>query len=140
MEFIDRVDEKYQIFLLGADSDIPLCESIKEKSINKNITVLSGKLTMLESAALMESAVMNFVNDSSPLHLASSVNAPVTAIFCSTVTSFGFGPLSDDSVVIECEDKLPCRPCGLHGHKDCPERHFSCAENISVDLLLKRIK
>jgi heptosyltransferase-2 len=87
----------------------------------------------------MKSATMNFMNDSAPMHLASSVDAPTTAIFCSTVTSFGFGPLSNNSIVVETKEKLDCRPCGLHGHKECPKKHFKCAENININELLARI-
>ena len=94
---------------------------------------------MLQSAALMEGALMNYVNDSAPMHLASAMNAPTTAIFCSTIPAFGFGPLSDNCVVIESSQKLNCRPCGIHGSKFCPEKHFNCAEKISVKSLLKRL-
>jgi ADP-heptose:LPS heptosyltransferase len=44
----------------------------------------------------MKGAKMNYVNDSGPLHLASAMNAPITAFFCSTVPEFGFGPLSEN--------------------------------------------
>ena len=50
---------------------------------------------------LIKDAWMNFTNDSAPLHLASAMNAPVTVIYCSTVPRFGFGPLSDDSKIVE---------------------------------------
>jgi len=85
----------------------------------------------MESIALMKGAVRNHVNDSGPLHFASAVNAPVTAYFCSTVTDFGFGPLSDDSEVKEVTG-LACRPCGLHGKKECPEGHFKCGRELVV--------
>jgi heptosyltransferase-2 len=94
---------------------------------------------MLQSAALMKDARMNYTNDSAPMHLAASVNAPVTAIFCSTVTDFGFGPLSDNSHVAEIREPLECRPCGLHGHKECPRKHFRCAYEIDMNELLKRL-
>jgi len=101
---------------------------------------LSGKLTFMQSAALMRDAVMNFVNDSAPQHFASAMNAPVTAIFCSTVPAFGFGPLSDNSAIIETDEKLSCKPCGLHGFKSCPEKHFKCALTIRKEKILERIK
>ena len=33
---------------------------------------------------------------------------------------------------IETEEKLSCKPCGLHGYKACPKGHFKCGETISV--------
>jgi heptosyltransferase-2 len=82
----------------------------------------------------MKNAQMNYVNDSAPMHLASAVNAPVTAIFCSTIPAFGFTPLSDHSRVIETSEVLPCRPCGLHGYAKCPKGHFKCAETIEINV------
>ena len=79
----------------------------------------------------MQHAEMNYVNDSAPLHLASAVNAPVTAFFCSTVPEFGFGPLSDKSIIKQVGE-MSCRPCGLHGYKSCPLGHFDCAYKIKI--------
>lgn len=120
------------VYLLGAPEDHEICEWIKQNSNNKSITNLSGKLSFLESAALMKDAEMNYVNDSAPLHIASAMNAPVTAVFCSTIPAFGFGPLSDRSKIVETTEPISCRPCGLHGFKACPKGHFKCALTIDV--------
>ena len=98
--------------------------------MNSNVFNLAGSLTYLESAALMQNAQRNFVNDSGPLHIASAMNAKVTAFFCSTTTSFGFGPLSTDAKVIESNEELTCKPCGIHGHKICPKGHYKCGNTI----------
>ena len=82
---------------------------------------------------------MNYVNDSAPMHIASAMNAKTTAIFCSTVPSFGFGPLSDSAQIVETKLALDCRPCGLHGHKECPKGHFKCGFSIETEELLKQI-
>ena len=29
-------------------------------------------------------------------------------------------------LAIQIEENLDCRPCGLHGHKECPKGHFKC--------------
>ena len=136
IDFINQVPSGFMIYLLGAPVDIDPCEHIKQLSTNSNVMNLAGKLNLLASAALMKSASMNYVNDSAPMHLASAMNAPVCAVFCSTVPAFGFGPLSDKSYVIETEMKLYCRPCGLHGHKACPQTHYNCAKSIEVKRLL----
>lgn len=137
VDLINELKEKYTVILLGGPADRELCERIKKSSENSNVTNLAGKLNMLESAALMKHARTNFVNDSAPLHMASAVDAPVRAIFCSTVPEFGFGPLSPDSEIIQSKQDLKCRPCGLHGFRECPEGHFKCAKTIHMnDLLL----
>ena len=134
VELIDSLPHSLKIYLLGGPSDRDACEGIKEAASHSGVENVAGKLNFLESAAWMAAARMNFVNDSAPLHMASAVNAPVTAIFCSTVPAFGFTPLSDDSRVAETPLQLACRPCGLHGKAACPEGHFRCAE-IPVFLL-----
>ena len=99
-------------------------------SASKKIINLSGELGFLASAALQQKAVINYVNDSAPMHFCSAVNAPVVAIYCSTIPAFGFGPLSKNSFIVETQQKLSCRPCGLHGKKQCPLGHFNCAQTI----------
>ena len=99
-------------------------------SASKKIINLSGELGFLASAALQQKAVINYVNDSAPMHFCSAVNAPVVAIYCSTIPAFGFGPLSTNSFIVETQTQLACRPCGLHGKKQCPLGHFNCAQTI----------
>ncbi len=140
IDLINSFDPVYIIYLLGGKENVAECEIILSTVTNKNVKILSGKLSFLQSAALMKSAVMNYVNDSAPLHFASAVNAPVTAIFCSTVPAFGYTPLSDRSFIVETTEQLKCRPCGLHGYKACPLGHFKCAYTINTNQLVETIK
>jgi len=177
IDLIHKLPDHLTIYLMGAKSDVALCDEIIAASVypllggqggnqpivnrqsgivyplsggqgegthskletrNSKLVNLSGQLSFLESAALMKNARMNFVNDSAPLHFASAVNAPVAAMYCSTVPAFGFGPLSDISYVFETEEKLDCRPCGLHGYTSCPKGHFKCSD-IDTDNIISRI-
>ena len=119
------------IYLLGAPSDRPYLDEIVQNTRSSQVINLAGKLTLLQSAALMAGAQHNYVNDSGPLHLASASNAPLSAFFCSTVPEFGFGPLSENANIIEVKN-LDCRPCGLHGHKSCPKGHFKCGKDLKI--------
>jgi lipopolysaccharide heptosyltransferase II len=134
VELIQR--SKCRVVLLGGPSDRSLCQEIASLAHGSLVQVLAGDLTMLQSAALMTKAEMNYVNDSGPLHLCSAMNAPVRAVFCSTIPEFGFGPLSDNGVVVQTRLDLDCRPCGLHGHKKCPQGHFKCAQSIQINDIL----
>jgi heptosyltransferase-2 len=140
IEFIKVMPTNFNIFLLGAPSDKALCETIKLGSNNTRVVNLAGVLTFLQSAALQKGAAMNYVNDSAPMHFASAVNAPVTAVYCSTVPAFGYGPLSDNSTIVETKEHLACRPCGLHGYKACPQKHFKCALTITNQQLLQPLQ
>jgi ADP-heptose:LPS heptosyltransferase len=147
--FIREVPAPYTVYLLGAPSDKELCDQIRALAAvdpsaptgaaTANIINLSGQLGFLQSAALMKEATMNYVNDSAPMHFASAVNAPVTAVYCSTVPAFGFGPLSDVKFIVEIKEPLDCRPCGLHGYRACPRGHFHCAYKIQEAQLLETL-
>ncbi|HLT22868.1 MAG TPA: glycosyltransferase family 9 protein [Bacteriovoracaceae bacterium] len=135
-ELTTALNAKGKVFLIGGPDDHALCERIGKDLTN--VENLCGKLSLLDSGALMEKAKRVFVNDSGPLHLASCMNAKTTAIFCSTVPEFGYTPLAEDSVVIDM-GKMDCRPCGLHGHTACPLGHYKCSEDIEVSRVLATI-
>jgi len=137
VKFVSSLDKDRTVYLLGSPKEKSLCKEIIKLSKHPNCLNLAGKLSFLESTALMKDAIMNYVNDSAPMHMASSVNAPIAVIYCSTVPEFGFGPRSENSNIIQVDGKLPCRPCGLHGLKQCPKKHFDCASKISNEQLLK---
>lgn len=137
LELIMKIPANFNIYLLGAGGDHLLCNKIMHSFPERKISNMAGQLSFLQTAALMKDAAMNYVNDSAPLHFASSVNANVTAVFCSTIPQFGFGPLSSVHHVLEIEGKLPCRPCGLHGFRQCPEKHFKCALQINMQTFLE---
>ena len=118
------------IVLIGAPSDRAALEQIASHSIHE-LLVIKTDLSLLGAVGLMRKAIWVVTNDSGPMHMASSVDVPTVAIFCSTLPSFGFGPLASRSMVVEVETKLECRPCGLHGHEACPLSHFNCGHGIT---------
>jgi heptosyltransferase-2 len=137
IKLTQELSKKHKLYFIGGPDDKEFIQSIILDSLNcKN---LCGQLSLVDSAALMKNAKRVFVNDSAPLHLASSVNAKTTAIFCSTVPDFGYFPLADDSTVIQLNKRLACMPCGLHGKKSCPLGHFDCAMKIDIQLLINTI-
>jgi len=140
IQLLNSIPFEGSIYLLGGPADTSLNDQIVQAVQKKNIINMAGRLSFLASAALQKGAVLNYVNDSAPMHFASAVNAPVAAIYCSTVPDFGYGPLSDRSFIIETEQALPCRPCGLHGKKQCPLKHFNCAETIRLEQIYEPLQ
>ena len=130
---INDIQPTYRIVLLGGKGDQSFCQEILESVSHEQVQNLSGELGLLETSTLIKHAAISFTNDSAPLHMASATNAPVCAIFCSTLPSFGFGPLSERSCTVEVDEELLCRPCGMHGRKNCPEGHFDCARKIRLE-------
>ncbi len=123
------------VYIVGAPNEQGLALEIIAGSENKNIESLCENFTLLQTASLMKDALMNYVNDSAPLHICSAMNAPCTAFYCSTVPEFGFGPLSDEAEIIQTELFLDCKPCGIHGFMKCPRGHFKCGHTIDINNL-----
>lgn len=136
IDLINAVPTIYTIYLMGAPNETALCGEILSASSRGGVINIAGELNLLEAAALIKSANINYVNDSAPMHLASATNAPVAAIYCSTIPAFGYGPLSSVQFVIESLEPLPCKPCGLHGKTACPLGHFNCGNSITTAQLL----
>jgi heptosyltransferase-2 len=136
LELLAALPPTLAVYLLGGPPDVAACERLAQLANRSGLVNLAGKLSLPASAALMRGAVLNYVNDSAPMHLCSAVDAPVCAVFCSTIPAFGFGPLSTFSRIVEHPGPLACRPCGLHGHARCPLGHFRCARDIETTQLL----
>ena len=136
IDLINAVPTNYSIYLMGAPNETALCEEILSGSSRGDVFNIAGQLNLLEAAALIKGAHLNYVNDSAPMHLASATDAPVTAIYCSTIPAFGYGPLSSVQFIVESPEHLPCKPCGIHGKKACPLGHFNCGNTITTAQLL----
>lgn len=141
VQFLNALQFEGAVYIIGGPGDKAIGDEIiaqiaaNAKVKNKVINV-SGAFHFLSSAALQKGAVLNYVNDSAPMHFASAVNAPVVAIYCSTIPDFGYGPLSDASFIVQTEQALSCKPCGIHGKKACPLGHFQCAMTIELQQLM----
>lgn len=135
-ELIKNLPQNFPVFLLGGKGDLALGEEIRTLVGSDRVQNLAGDLSMLASAALMRDALHTWTNDSAPLHLCTATGARVTAVFCSTIPQFGFGPAGPAGRIAQINGDLYCRPCGLHGHRVCPEGHFRCAKEITMAALL----
>ena len=81
---------------------------------------LCGKLSLIESMAVMKHARVVIASDSSATHMAKAVKTKIAVIYGATHPCFGFAPLPEEGIVIKKE--LPCNPCSLHGKVRCFDR------------------
>ena len=129
------------VALVGGPDDRELCAGIAEggAAAGGSVLDLAGQTSLRESYAVLERAACLVSNDSAPMHLGVAAGIPVVALFCSTVPSFGFAPRGPHDVVLEV-DGLACRPCGIHGHPECPEQHFRCGRDLPVAAVLSAVR
>ena len=134
-----RKSNTLPIILIGSKADFELCETILSNSNKKDIYNFAGKTSLSELAYLISKSKLVVSNDSSPIHFASAFNIPTLMIYGATIPEFGYSTLSDHQYISEVKE-LSCRPCGIHGGKNCPEKHFKCMNEQNITNMVKQLK
>lgn len=118
-----------------------LIRNLGRETVNPQPRTLNaaGKLSLAETAAMMDNCSLVITNDSGLMHIAAARKRNVVAIFGPTVRELGFFPFGTRSVVVENEN-LECRPCTHIGRAQCPQGHFKCMRDISRQQVLAAAK
>lgn len=74
------IDKGYFIFIIGGKMEEEYAKTIQDQ-VNKNIISLSGKLSILESASLIENSKVCICVDSGAQHLSSAVGTRAISLF-----------------------------------------------------------
>jgi heptosyltransferase-2 len=123
----------YGVVYLGGAMDQELVAeaiTLMQRREDPNLACLTGKMSLLELAAVLKKCTVIVTNDSGPMHVAVAMAVPLVAMFgASPVT--GFYPYNDLSVVLK--TSAPCHPCGRH-HCDTLE----CMYAITVEEVLDK--
>ncbi len=99
---------------------------------------LVGKTSLGTLKSVLSRASLVIANDSAPLHIAVAMGAPVLGIFGPTTRKLGFFPLAPEGKARVAElPGLPCRPCGMHGHQECPLGHFRCMLELGPEAVFR---
>lgn len=127
---------KLKTLIIGGAEDRSLGDKI---ALNKEFN-FSGKLTLLQSAALIRDSAFLIAGDSAPTHLATAVGSRQIIIFGSTSPKFGFAPKTDKAKIIEVKN-LWCRPCTGHGRKRCPLwTNLRCLREVSPESVFQYVE
>ncbi|GAB7140189.1 glycosyltransferase family 9 protein [Deferribacterales bacterium RsTz2092] len=122
----------FAVAIIGGPSDVFATDTVRTK-LDFEYFDFANKVPFELIPAVIKSLDVLVCNDSAPLHIAVSQSVPVVAIFGATVPSLGFAPYGSSRYVIVEDTTLDCRPCGPHGSKSCPQKHFKCMNNISPE-------
>jgi heptosyltransferase-2 len=136
----------HPIILLGGKEEFYEGERIKKVDHIK-VYNACGKFSLNESADLVRQSKVVIAHDTGLMHIAAALKKQVIAIWGSTTPSFGMVPyygrnfltqraLPYDDVQVH---KLWCRPCTKIGRNRCPQGHFKCMKNISIDEIIQKV-
>lgn len=127
------------VMIFGSEGEhdrcVAIATTIRTLYPRGQVMNLAGRLSLGETAVMMDSCAIVISNDSGLMHMAAARKRRVLAIFGPTVEELGFFPFGTTSMVVE-NKSLPCRPCTHIGLPDCPEGHFRCMRDIAVEQVL----
>lgn len=132
------LSKSYTVLLIGGKDDQEYCSGIAS-SFGENVVSAAGEFSIVETIELLRHCKVLVSNDSAPTHFGMCADIPVLTIYCSTVASFGFYPYNSKSTYVS-YDELSCKPCGIHGRKQCPIKTFDCAYKLDIKTIARAIE
>ncbi|MGE5355908.1 MAG: glycosyltransferase family 9 protein [Deltaproteobacteria bacterium] len=138
LELIKWIDHK--IVLIGGNDVVNDANEIYKVYPDK-VTNLCAKLSLSESAQVIDKSSMVICSDTGMMHLAAALNKETIVIWGNTVPGFGMNAYygKNDNKSTNYEISLKCRPCSRIGFDKCPEKHFKCMINHDFKEISKNI-
>ncbi len=104
-----------------------------------------GRYKLAGSADLVRQAAVVLTHDTGLMHIAAAFRKPIVSVWGNTVPAFGMYPYlpSHEDAEEARRHEVPglaCRPCSKIGYAECPQGHFRCIEEQSVEALVAQCK
>lgn len=130
------------IYLIGGPSEKAAGESFQQSKKN-NVENLCSKLSIDQSASVIQQAKVVITHDTGMMHIAAALRKPIVSLWGNTIPAFGMYPFYPKGMNLnmsfEVQD-LSCRPCYKIGHQACPKGHFKCMNEQDLEAILMKIK
>lgn len=129
----------FPVILLGGKQEFDEGEKILSQS-KGNVINYAGKISLNQSASLIQNANLVLSNDTGLMHIAAAFKKKILSFWGNTVPDFGMTPFLPDakSKIMQIEN-LKCRPCSKLGHKKCPKKHFNCMTEMDTNEIIQWI-
>jgi len=128
------------VVLIGGKEHIETAHLISEGTSCTNVV---GSTSILESVAILNSALCVISPDTGMMHIAAALKKPLVAVYGSTASSLGFTPYIPEKkelyAIVE-ENTLSCRPCTKMGRNSCPKKHFNCMNNLDYRTIVEKAR
>jgi heptosyltransferase-2 len=128
-------DATTRIALLGSPKDRETCDEVLAfaGAAASSMLNLAGQTRLDEAFALIAQANAVVANDSGLLHIASSLNRPVIALYGPTDPDHA-PPFSDIARALSL--RIECSPCR---QRECPLGHHDCMEKMEAPLVWREL-
>ena len=134
LRFFEKVQPGEVFVLLGGNGDKKTAEALTNK-FPDNCINLCGKLTLGQSAGVLNNADVLISGDTGLAHIGAALGKSILWVWGSTSPELGMlspvKPTGGAIISMEVEG-LKCRPCSKLGHADCPKGHFKCMDHNPV--------
>ncbi|MFN0118495.1 MAG: lipopolysaccharide heptosyltransferase II [Elusimicrobiota bacterium] len=131
-ELAEKLSAHFDIFIMGSAQEKKMGEEIA--GTNSKIKNLCGGTNLNEMIAILNESKLLISNDSGAMHVMAALQKPQIALFGST-SPVWTGPLNKNAEIIYLG--LECSPCFK---RVCPLTHTNCLNQISVEMVLNKIK
>lgn len=132
------IEDGYGVAFLGGPMDIENVKQIRTMMKNAHhpaVIEFTGKIRLMELAALMKHCSVVLTNDSGPMHVAIANQVPVVTIFGSS-NEVGFGPYNGNNITLT-KPEIDCRPCGEHL---CQKGLHECMSAITPNQVIQAVQ
>lgn len=126
----------YSAVLIGGKSEERELEGYL-RHVKVPLINLLGKLTVIETAAVIKKCDLLVSNDSGPMHIGSAVGTKVVALYGPSTNFTRTQPIGKNSKVLTLE--LPCSPCVKYNSYACPLGTHFCLKGISPEFVMDEI-
>ncbi len=124
--------EGFNVVLIGSKED----KKNDNREYPDGVLDLRGLLSLRESIAALENAVLTISNDSAVAHMSRAVSTPVLMIYGATHPYFGFAPTKEEGEFLI--SGFECQPCDLHGKRKCKYEKPECLYSISPETVVRK--
>ncbi len=105
---------------------------LNAKGSDRYVLNLAGRLSLADTAWLIQRSLIAVCVDSGPMHMADALGVPLVALFGGQQNNSVWYPVGSSSVVIK--GTAPCSPCF---RADC--HHNVCMDEITVDRVMQAV-
>jgi heptosyltransferase-2 len=124
----------WDVFIAGGPQDTRAGESLR-RSIGERCVSVAGKLSLYETACLLQRCRLALGNDTGLSHMARACGVKTGVIYGPTTSHFGFYPSGNPPFRVF-EASQFCRPCHAHGGNICLTGSRNCLKKIPPEAVI----